>query len=133
MENAIRPAQPNGNDLVSIEGLRTAAIVGIYEWEQRVAQQLELDLFMSWDTQPAASSGDLQAALDYAAVSATVLELVRSQPWGLLETLAETIARTLHEQYQVPALTLRIAKPGAVPTARTVAVTIQRTFSQSDE
>ena len=65
-------------------------------------------------------------ALDYHAVSQTVLKVAADSRVQLVETLAEQLARTLQETFKVKWLSLTIHKPGAVPQATDVAVSIER-------
>lgn len=113
-------------DRVFIEGLRVEATIGIFDWEQRILQPLEIDLEMAWDNRPAATSGAIEEALDYAAVSEAVTGLIQSKPWGLIEEVAEAIGRLIQKEFKVQGVTLKVAKPTAVLTAKTVAVQITR-------
>lgn len=113
-------------DTVFIRGLRADAVIGVHDWEREVRQTLVLDLELAWDNRPAAAGDDLARALDYAAVSARVLEHVGESRCLLIETLAEQLAALLREEFGVPWLRLSLAKPGAVPEADAVGVAIQR-------
>jgi dihydroneopterin aldolase len=113
-------------DSVLIEGLAVETVIGVYDWEREVRQQLRVDLEMAWNNQPAAAADDVQQALDYAAVSGHVQAFFeRCQP-SLLETAAEKLAEDLMTAFAIPALRLTLWKPGAVPAARQVGVRIQR-------
>ena len=46
-------------DTVFIRGLQAEAIIGVYDWEHRVRQPLELDLDLATDTRPAADSDEV--------------------------------------------------------------------------
>lgn len=114
------------NDTVLIEGLTVETVIGVYDWERDILQQLQVDLEMAWDNRPAAASDDVQQALDYAAVSEYVQAFFeRCQP-ALLETAAERLAGDLMAAFSIPAIRLTLWKPGAVPAARQVGVRIQR-------
>ncbi|MFW5825423.1 MAG: dihydroneopterin aldolase [Marinobacter sp.] len=114
------------SDSVLIEGLAVDAVIGVYDWERKVQQQLRVDLDMAWDNQAAAASDDVGQALDYAAVSEFVQRFFgRCQP-ALLETAAELLAAGLMDQFAIAGLELTLWKPGAVPGARQVGVRIRR-------
>ncbi|RUO34381.1 dihydroneopterin aldolase [Aliidiomarina shirensis] len=114
-------------DFVSIEGLEVLAVVGIFEWEQEITQPLVIDLKMAWDNRTPAQSGAIEDALDYDAVRKAVTSWISAKPWGLIEEVAEVLAARIIEEFGVAELEVRVAKPTAVASAKTVAVTIHRT------
>lgn len=113
-------------DTVIIEALELETIVGIYGWEQQAPRRLILDLELGTDIQPAAASDHIRDALDYQAISEELTALLRDRRFQLIETVAETVARYLFQNFAVQSLRLTVGKPGAVPATRTVAVRIER-------
>lgn len=113
-------------DIVYIRALQIETIIGIYDWERRVKQQVVLDIEMGADIRRAASSENIADALDYSAVSARLLEYVGNGSFLLIETLAEQCAAIILHEFNVPWLRLRLAKPTAVAAAREVGVLIER-------
>lgn len=113
-------------DRVLIEALKAEANIGIFEWEQRIRQQVVIDLELAADTARAAASDRIEDAVDYKAVSKRVCELASGQRWGLVETLAEAVARCLREEFDIPWVRVCIRKPGAVTGAAAVGVRIER-------
>ena len=65
-------------------------------------------------------------AIDYDAVSSQVVSWIESRQAQLIETLAEGVAQLVRERFSVPWVKVSIWKPGAVPAARRVGVTIVR-------
>lgn len=115
-----------GMDKVFIRGLRVEAVIGVHDWERQLLRPLLFDLELGLDTRPAASSDRVRDAVDYAAVAETVRTLARDLQPQLLETLAETLARRLFEQFPILCLRLSIDKPGAIADVRGVGVEIDR-------
>lgn len=113
-------------DIISIEGLNIDTVIGVYDWEQQQTQTLIVDLKMAWDNQSAAQTDDISQALDYANVSTAVVDWVQSQPRQLIETVAEGIAQLVMRDFMVGEVQVKVSKPGAVPAAANVAVTINR-------
>ena len=113
-------------DTVYIRGLRTEAVIGVYDWERDIRQPLVLSLEMASDNRRAASSDHIDDALDYAAISSRVLSYIEGSELHLIETLAEGIAGLVMEEFKVPWLRLQLDKPGAVAEADTVGVAIER-------
>ena len=113
-------------DIVYIEGLRADAIIGVYDWERSIRQQLVLDVELAADNRRAASGDRIEDAVDYAAISARLITCIESSEFQLIESLAEKLATILLEEFAIPWLRLRLAKPGAVAQARAVGVVIER-------
>ncbi len=113
-------------DIVYIRDLRVEARIGIWEWEQRIRQQVRIDLEMGSDVAKAAASDRIEDALNYKAVAKRVQAFVAASEYGLVETLAERLASVLLEEFGVPWLRLRIGKPGAVRGSTEVGVVIER-------
>lgn len=110
---------------VYIKGLRAQAIIGVYEWERHTRQTLVIDLEMASDTALAAASDSIADALDYAAISRRVLDLVEGSQYQLIESLAEQIARLITHEFGVYWLRVRVGKPGAVAEADDVGVIVE--------
>lgn len=113
-------------DRVFIRELRIDTVIGIYNWERQVRQTVVLDLEMAFDIQRAARSEQVEDTLDYSTVAQRLTQFVVDSEFQLLETLAERCAALVMQEFAVPWLRLRVAKPGAVPTACDVGVIIER-------
>lgn len=114
------------SDIVYIRGLKTEAVIGVYDWERDIRQTLVLDLDMATDIRAAGASDDVTDTLDYAAVSQRVLDYVSASEFKLIEALAEQVARLVMDEFGVPWLRLRLSKPGAVQQADDVGIVIER-------
>jgi dihydroneopterin aldolase len=113
-------------DLVFIRDLRIDTIVGAYDWERQIKQTLVFDIDMATDIQRAATSDDLQYAVNYHAVSLRVSAYVEAHHTALIETLAENVAALILAEFNVPWVRLQLTKPNAVLGARSVGVIIER-------
>lgn len=113
-------------DRVFVEGLSVQAVIGTYAWEREILQTVVLDIEMAWDTRAPAADDALDKALDYAAVSRLAVDVVQQGQFRLLETLADRLAAELQGAFGIPWLRIRVAKPGAVPGARSVGVIVER-------
>ncbi|MGR5219891.1 dihydroneopterin aldolase [Vibrio parahaemolyticus] len=113
-------------DKVFIEQLEVITTIGVYDWEQEIKQKLVLDIEMAHDNAPASKSDDVADALDYSKVSEAVLNHIENGRFLLVERVAEEIAELIQTQFSVPWVKIRLAKPGAVPQARSVGVVIER-------
>lgn len=113
-------------DCVFIEDLRVEALIGVYDWERTVKQVLSFDVQMATESHTAASSDDIQYALDYGEVAARITQLVESSAYQLVEALAEAIVTMIREEFGVPWVRLVLRKPGAVINAVNVGLIIER-------
>lgn len=114
------------NDTILIDGLQANAVIGVYEWERGIRQPIHIDLELATDVRRGARNDCIDDAVDYAAVSARVLDIVENSTYRLIESLAEQLATTLLEEFDIGWLRLRVNKPTAVAAAQCVAVVIER-------
>ena len=82
-------------DVIELRGLRLRAIVGVLEWERRVAQPLELDLDVVLDLTAAGASDDLTDTVDYGQLCQVAEAAVVEGRFLLLEALVEQVAQAL--------------------------------------
>ncbi len=114
-------------DIVYIRDLRINAVIGIYEWEQRIHQQISVNLEMGWDNRPAAHSDDIKDTLNYKEAANLVKSMVAKSKFKLVEALAEHIAELLLEKMNIPWIRVTLGKPMAVTGSQEVGVSIERT------
>ncbi|TDG11629.1 dihydroneopterin aldolase [Seongchinamella unica] len=113
-------------DIVYIKGLKTDAVIGVYDWERGIRQTLVLDLELASDNRAAAATDAIEDAVDYDAISGRILAFVSDSEFELIETLAERVADIVLGEFGIPWLRLTLAKPGAVAAAEDVGVIIER-------
>ena len=113
-------------DTVFIESLEVDTVIGAYDWERTIRQNLLVDLQMGWDNRPSAADDALHLALDYAAVSECINAFAQASHFELVETFAERLAALLMTEFNIPWLRLKITKPCAVTNARGVGLEIER-------
>jgi 7,8-dihydroneopterin aldolase/epimerase/oxygenase len=114
------------SDRVFIEGLLIEAEIGINADEFGRTQPLRLDLELGFDNRIPAASDAIADTIDYAAVAMRLAAHIGSQRWNLVETLAESCATLLREEFGVRRLRLKIGKPQALHAAQSVGVIITR-------
>ncbi len=90
---------------------------GVLPEEQSLGQRFIVDVEIVTDLRPAGATDDLEQTVNYAAVYATVRDIVTGPPCKLIEALAERIAaRILADHPAVERVGVRVRKP-AVPIA----------------
>ena len=116
-------------DYVSIKDLSVPAVIGVHNWEREVEQTLVFSVDMvpeTADVRWAAATDDLADALNYSAVAATIVAVVREGKFHLIETAAERVAERLLADFPVSWLHLELRKPIA-SASYTATITIERT------
>lgn len=117
-------------DIVYLNDLHIDTIIGIYDWERRIKQTVYLDLEMATNVAKAATSDNIEDALDYKAVTKRLINFVGNSEFLLVETLAERTAQTILTEFSVSWLRLKIDKQGAIRGARGVGIIIERRQSE---
>ena len=114
-------------DTIYIQGLKTQAIIGIYEWDRELRQPLIFDIDMDLPIFNASQSDNIDDTVDYKQVSDEVIELVKQSRYELLESLCEEICRHIFSQHTaVEVIRLKVSKPHAVEETDTVGIKITR-------
>ena len=113
-------------DQIFIEDLEVETVIGVYDWEHDIRQVLRLNIEMSWDIRAAAEAEDLEQTVDYDRVVKRLTGFIEGGQFLLVETVAERCAEILMHEFHVPRVRLKIAKPGAVESAKAVGVIIER-------
>jgi len=113
-------------DIVYIRDLKVNAVIGVYEWERRIDQEININIEMGWDNRQAAETDDLQYGLSYKEAANLVKDFVKQSSYELVETLSEKIAELLLEDMAVNWVKVSVGKPYAVTDSAEVGVIIER-------
>ncbi len=113
-------------DIIYLSDLRIETVIGVFDWEREIKQQVVIDLEMGSDIRRAAKTDALEDTLDYKSVAKRVISYVEESEFQLVETLAERVTEILLNEFNVPWVRLRLNKQGAVRGARDVGVIIER-------
>lgn len=111
-------------DALKISALHVKTYIGIHAWEQKILQQLQIDICIPADFSQC--QDDLTRTFDYAAICQRVTDYVESHRFNLIETVAENIALLLKEDFSVPTLSVTVYKPYAIKNAGNISVTVTR-------
>ncbi len=113
-------------DIVYIRDLRIETIIGIYDWEREVKQEVSFDLDMAADIRRAAQTDDIQYALNYKSIAKRLISFIQASEFLLVERMAEEVANIVLVEFSVPWLRLRVSKPGALRGSQDVGIIIER-------
>jgi len=113
-------------DTISLHRLAGETIIGVNDWEKHHPQSVIIDLDMAVDAKKAAERDDLNATVDYSKVADDILQLLKDNCFLLIESLAETLASLVIDNYGAPWVRIKVSKPGALNAADAVSVMIER-------
>ncbi len=113
-------------DKIFIHALKSEAIIGIFEWERQVKQTILVDLEFSANIRKAALSDSIDDTLNYKKVAKRVLAFIEASQFHLVETMAESIAMLLLEDFGLDWVKVALSKPGAIRSSRDVGIIIER-------
>lgn len=114
------------NDVVFIKGLKVDAVIGVYEWEQKITQPLIYDIEMYGSQQQASQTDNINDALNYKTVCERIAEVSLVNKVALLERLAEIVAQMILSEFATQKVSVTIHKPTAIKEADSVGVKITR-------
>lgn len=111
-------------DTLTIESLSVSTQIGVYAWEQKIKQQLLLDISIPLDIQKC--TDDLAHTIDYDALCQKVTHFAQSRSFQLIETVANNVAQLIQEEFKVTQLTVSVTKPHAIKNAGVIKITVNR-------
>ena len=110
---------------LSIQGLALECRLGVLEEERAKARTIWMNLELAIDASKVAERDDVREAIDYAALVASVKQLVEGKSYHLMETLAEDVAALILRRFQTPEVEVKVKKR-ALPGIDSAAVDITR-------
>lgn len=113
-------------DIIFIHELRIETLIGIYEWEQRAPQTIQLDLEVGLPGKHATHSGRIGDTIDYTKIVGRIEQLFKGQHFSLLEKAAAAIADIIMGEFKAPWVKVSIAKLGALRNVKRLGITIER-------
>ncbi len=113
-------------DIIYLNELKIETVIGIWDWERKIKQEVVIDLEMGADVARAAETDHIDDTLNYKAVAKRLIGFVGDSEFQLVETLAERVAGIILNEFEVPWVKVTINKRGAIRGARDVGVIIER-------
>lgn len=114
-------------DTIFIRELRLSAWIGLYRHEKLAPQTLEFDIEIGLPKPEVFATGRVADTIDYAVVVERLKALFAAERFGLVESLAERVARVLIDEFGAPRARVSVAKLGVLREARRVGVVVERT------
>jgi FolB domain-containing protein len=111
---------------VFIRDLSVQGIIGVNDREREQPQEIVINVDLFTDLGPAAARDDLSASVDYQSVAEKVAAHARSAERRTVEALAADIAQIGLAENGVERVVVRVEKPAAIRSCRSVGVEIER-------
>jgi 7,8-dihydroneopterin aldolase/epimerase/oxygenase len=113
-------------DKIFITDLRIETRIGVYEWEQHLAQPLLINLEFALPSGKPFASDRLADVVDYSQVVRRLQAFATDHPHKLVERFAEAIAEILRGEFGAPWAKVSVAKLSPLAGVRQIGVAIER-------
>jgi dihydroneopterin aldolase/D-erythro-7,8-dihydroneopterin triphosphate epimerase len=113
-------------DRIHIRDLLLRPVIGVYPEERDIRQDILLNITLYSDQKPAAETDDFNLTVDYHAVHDSIVELVESSSFRLIESLAAAVADLILNVEGVRACRVVVDKPAVLRFSKSIAVEIFR-------
>ena len=115
-------------DIIFLHELKAETLIGIYPWERKVAQTIQLDLEIALPpaNSRACQTDNFEDALDYALIVERINQTLAQKHFSLLEALAEHIAQFILTEFKSPWVKVSVAKLGMLRGVKKLGVCIER-------
>jgi FolB domain-containing protein len=120
------------DDLIEVSALRLRCLIGVSPEERRGLSDVVIDLAIGVPSPARRGTDRLEDIWNYKPPVKAVISYVEPSSHQTVEALAESIARLLVTGHGTPFVRVRVAKPGALRYADSVAVVIERTTADFD-
>ena len=112
-------------DIIYIQDFRLDILIGVYDWERRVPQTVQLDI--EFGLPPREKRSDrIGDTIDYSKVVSRIETTLRENRFLLVEALAEHIAQLVMTEFKSPWVRASVTKLGALKGVKRLGVTIER-------
>ena len=101
---------PRGTQILTLNGLRFVASLGILDVEKTAPQPIQVDAELNLGTQPLHPDDEINHVLDYRKIRQIIIDECTAEHVNLLETLIGKLARRLMLLPGVVGVRVKIAK-----------------------
>jgi FolB domain-containing protein len=113
-------------DKIILKNIRLRGIIGVYDWERALPQEMVISITLFTDTRQAGISDRLADCVDYDSLAQQVRAHAQKAARQTIEALAEDVARICLKEAGVKKVIVYVEKPGAVTFAESAGVEIER-------
>lgn len=102
------------HDKIILHNCQFLTTIGITEEERKVKRALFVDITLFVDIRDAAAKDDIEATISYTNVHTAVRAWVEARSWDLIEAVAEFVAKSIIDAFDVKGVHLVVKKPSAL-------------------
>ena len=113
-------------DVIFISDLRLDILIGVYDWERKVPQTVQLDLEIGIPVASRPRSDRIRETIDYAKVIERIQASLKQDRFLLVERLAEHLAELVMTEFKAPWVKVSVSKLAVEKDVKRVGVTIER-------
>ena len=113
-------------DTIFIREFRLDAWVGLHRHEKIAPQTIQLDIEIGMPGEAVFASGKVGDTIDYGLVVERIRAMVATEHFGLVENLADRMARMIIADFGAPRVKVSITKLGVLKGAKYVGVSVER-------
>ena len=113
-------------DKVFITDLLVRGVIGVYDYERDIRQDILINMTLFVDTRPGAKSDQIENCVSYHEVAEAVISFVEKAKRFTVEALSQDIADLCLCYDRVEGVRVRVEKPGVLRFCRSVGVEIER-------
>lgn len=113
-------------DTLFLRDFRLQMIIGIYEWERKVPQTVQLDLEIGLPHSRACQTDDVADSINYADVAQRIRDTVAQRHFNLVEALAEHVAQVILTEFGSPWVKVCVTKLAVVRGIKQLGICIER-------
>ena len=114
--------------ILRIENLRLRTVVGIYEWEKKIKQDIIINVEIEFDGEMAMETDDISHSVDYKELNKEIISTVENNRYNLIERICGDVSEIIMRNDKVSRTTVRIDKPGALRFTDSVSVEMTRSI-----
>ena len=114
------------SDKIILKNLQLDCVIGCRPTERTHTQPIIINAELTVPKTPAYHTDNIEDAINYQLIYQRILDIVSKSEPALIESLIETIAKTLISEFRLFHIKLRIEKPHALKQAESVGFEICR-------
>jgi len=99
------------NDTIILDNAKFLVHLGVTDKERKKKQPVFITLTIQKDIRPASENDDIEKTINWEHIHDVLDGVLTSQPWNLVETLAENIASKLLQKFSPEMVRVRVEKP----------------------
>jgi dihydroneopterin aldolase len=113
-------------DIIFISDLRVDMLIGVYDWERKVPQTVQLDLEIGIPDGGRPRTDRIRETIDYAKVIASIKVSLKQNRFLLVERLAEHLAELVMKEFKAQWVKVSVSKLAVEKDVKRVGITIER-------